>query len=107
MTQQVFADEIGVKQNTVAQYEIGRNIPIDTVLNNICKTFNVNREWLEHGTGEMFIEMSRDEELSNWVGRVLGHESEAFKRRFLAALSRMDSNGWDALEQFIEDFKND
>ena len=32
MTQQKFADAIGVKQNTVAQYEIGRNEPIDSVL---------------------------------------------------------------------------
>lgn len=32
LTQQKFADRIGVKQNTVAQYEMGRNIPIDSVI---------------------------------------------------------------------------
>ena len=37
LTQQKFADRIGVKQNTVAQYEMGRNIPIDTVIALICR----------------------------------------------------------------------
>ena len=56
MTQQKFADAIGVKQNTVAQYEIGRNEPIDSVVNLICKEYNVNPDWLRDGTGEMFID---------------------------------------------------
>ena len=29
LTQQEFADRLGIKRNTVAQYEIGRNEPID------------------------------------------------------------------------------
>ena len=56
MTQQKFADAIGVKQNTVAQYEIGRNEPIDSVVNLICKEYNVNPDWLRNGSGEMFID---------------------------------------------------
>ena len=55
ITQQKFADTIGVKQNTVAQYEIGRNEPIDSVINLICKEYNVNPNWLRNGDGEMFL----------------------------------------------------
>ncbi len=54
MTQQEFADRIGVKRNTIGQYEIGRNEPIDTVINLICREFNVSEEWLRTGSGEMF-----------------------------------------------------
>lgn len=54
LTQQKFADAIGVKQNTVAQYEMGRNEPIDSVVNLICREYNVNSEWLRNGDGEMF-----------------------------------------------------
>lgn len=50
MTQAKFAERIGVKQNTVAQYEMGRNIPTDTVINLICREFNVNESWLRTGT---------------------------------------------------------
>lgn len=56
MTQQKFADAIGVKQNTVAQYEMGRNEPIESVINLICKEYNVNPDWLRNGTGEMFVD---------------------------------------------------
>lgn len=56
LTQQKFAERIGVKRNTVAQYEIGRNEPIDSVVNLICKEYNVNPDWLRTGTGEMFID---------------------------------------------------
>ena len=55
-TQQEFADRIGVKRNTIAQYEIGRNEPIDSVVNLICKEYNVNPDWLRDGSGEMFID---------------------------------------------------
>lgn len=58
LTQQKFADRIGVKQNTVAQYEMGRNIPIDSVISLVCKEFNVNEDWLRNGIGEMFVESS-------------------------------------------------
>lgn len=54
MTQQEFAKRIGVKRNTIGQYEIGRNEPIDTVINLICREFNVNEKWLRNGEGEMF-----------------------------------------------------
>ena len=55
LTQQEFADRIGVKRNTIAQYENGRNNPIDTVVFLICREFSVSEEWLRYGTGEMFM----------------------------------------------------
>lgn len=55
MTQAKFGERIGVKGNTVAQYEIGRNEPIPSVINLICNEFGVNEEWLRTGNGEMFV----------------------------------------------------
>lgn len=60
LTQQEFANRIGVKRNTVATYEIGRNTPIDAVISNICREFRVNEEWLRTGFGEMFLPPPRD-----------------------------------------------
>lgn len=54
LTQQEFADRIGVKRNTIANYEIGRNEPIDSVLELIVREFGVSKQWLLDGTGEMF-----------------------------------------------------
>lgn len=55
LTQQEFADKIGVKRGAIANYEIGRNEPVDSVVSLICRTFNVNEEWLRYGTGDMFL----------------------------------------------------
>lgn len=54
LTQQEFADKISIKRGAVANYEIGRNIPTDSVVSLICREFNVSEDWLRSGTGEMF-----------------------------------------------------
>ncbi len=55
-TQKDFAEKLGVKRNTVAQWEIGVNGLSDQVIKSICREFNVNETWLRYGEGEMFKE---------------------------------------------------
>lgn len=55
MTQTAFADRIGIRQNSVALLEMGRNTPSDQTVAFICREFRVNEEWLRNGTGEMFV----------------------------------------------------
>ena len=54
LTQVDFGDRIGVKQSTVTAYETGSREPSESVIMAICREFNVSREWLETGEGEMF-----------------------------------------------------
>lgn len=61
LTQEKFAERIGIKRNTVATYESGRNEPVDSVVALICREFHVNEEWLRNGIGEMFTQDSEDE----------------------------------------------
>ena len=56
LTQQEFADKIGTKRNTVANYETNRNEPSNSVISLICREFCVNEQWLRTGEGEMFID---------------------------------------------------
>ncbi len=53
LTQQVFADKIGMKRNSIAQVESGRNTSDQTIIA-ICREFDVSEEWLRTGEGEMF-----------------------------------------------------
>ena len=96
-TQQAFADAIGLKRNTIANYEIGNVLPSDRTISDICREFNVNEDWLRTGNGEMFLQRSKDEELAAFFGDVLSGQPD-FKRRLLAALSRLDEREWDMLE---------
>lgn len=102
LTQQKFADRIGVKQNTVAQYEIGRNLPVESVLNLICREFNVNETWLRTGEGEMFVQIARDKEIMRFVGDVMQGEDDNFRRRFLLALARLPEERWKDIEDFAQ-----
>jgi len=55
LTQQEFSGKIGTTANVLTNYETGRRNPSNSVINNICKTFNVSEDWLRDGTGEMFV----------------------------------------------------
>lgn len=102
MTQQEFSDKLGVKRNTVAQWEIGRNDPSDAIILSICREFNVNEEWLRTGKGEMFIQLSRNEEIAEFVGQLMSDEDDSFKKRLISGLAALDENGWKVLEDFLD-----
>lgn len=53
LTQQEFANRIGMKRNSIAQIEIGRNTSDQTIFS-ICREFNINEIWLKTGNGSMF-----------------------------------------------------
>lgn len=99
LTQQEFADKISVKRGAIANYEIGRNEPTDSVISLICREFNVNEAWLRTGEGDMFIELTRDEKLASFFGSVQFGEDESFKKRFLSVLAALDESEWELLEK--------
>lgn len=54
LTQQEFADRIGINRGNVATYETREGNPGASVITLICREFNVNETWLRTGEGEMF-----------------------------------------------------
>lgn len=102
LTQQEFADRIGIKRNSFANYETGRNTPIDAIIVSICKEFNVNENWLRTGEGEMFIELSYSDEIAQFVGQLMTEEDDSFKKRLISGLATLDENGWKVLEDFLD-----
>lgn len=102
LTQQEFADSIGIKRSTMATYEAGRNIPIDAVVSLICREFNVNEKWLRFGEGDMFIELSRSDEIAQFVEQLMTEEDDSFKKRLVSGLAALDDSGWKVLENFLD-----
>ena len=101
MTQQEFAEKLGIKRSTMATYESGRNEPIDAVISLICREFDVNEHWLRTGKGEMFIELTKEEEIASFIGEVLRDEDDSFKKRLISGLAALDETGWEVLENFL------
>ena len=101
LTQQKFADKLGVKQNTIAQYEMGRNDPSDAVIISICREFNVSEAWLRNGEGEMFIPMTLDEEIASFIGGIQADIEPTFQKRFISALAKLSPEEWKTIEHIM------
>ncbi|MBQ5867640.1 MAG: helix-turn-helix transcriptional regulator [Oscillospiraceae bacterium] len=55
LTQQAFADQLGLSQNYVWQIEKGERVPSDRTISDICRIFNVNPAWLRNGAEPMLM----------------------------------------------------
>ena len=107
LTQQKFADGMGVKQNTIAQYESGRNAPIDAVITLICRTYGVNETWLRTGEGEMFVPRDRSDAIAQEVNRFMANHPDSFRERLISLLIRLDEKQWEILEQYARQLVDD
>lgn len=102
LTQQALADRLGIKQNTVAQYEIGRNEPIDAVVTLLCREFRVNETWLRTGEGEMFQAVDREKEIAAFIADIISDPDKDFQRRFVSALARLEPAQWELISDFAD-----
>ncbi len=103
LTQEEFADKLGIKRAAISNYEIGRNEPIDAVISLICREFRVNETWLRTGEGEMFVQLTRSQEIADFMADMLREEADDFKRRFITMLSRLDAEDWKVLAKMAEE----
>lgn len=112
LTQQDFADRIGIARGNIGAYEVNKNAPSDAVISLICREFNVSENWLRTGEGDMFLPVNRDSEIASFVKSLLNEEPDSFKNRFISMLSKLTVEEWEFLEHKAkelagEDKKND
>ena len=104
MTQQEFADRLGIKRGTLANYEIGRNEPIDAVISLMCKEFHVNKIWLRTGEGgddNMFTKVSEEDRYSINLGKLSRTENQ-MARNMLNAIAEADPEKLKHIEEFMK-----
>lgn len=80
LTQQKFADRLGLKRQTIAAYEIGNIEPSDSTLLLICKEFNVNELWLRTGKGEMNMSTNPDDRFASNLGKLQRTDNDTIIR---------------------------
>lgn len=76
LTQQAFADKLGLKRNTVGGYEIGTVTMSDRTIGDICAKFAVNDSWLRTGEGDPYVQLSRQAEIARIVGSFMDASPE-------------------------------
>ena len=98
LTQQEFADKLGIARNNIAGYETCKRSPSDAVISLICTKFNINEEWLRTGEGEMFVQRTRNQTITDFLGDLI-IDDNTFKKRLIEALAEFDERDWESLEK--------
>lgn len=112
LTLERFGEKVGVTKQTVSRIENGINNVTDQMFKSICREFNVNEEWLQTGEGDMFIEMSEQEEIAAFVGKILRKDMDGnIRQKLIHVLSQLGEEEWLVIEkiarQIAKEYSNE
>ena len=99
LTQEEFANKMNLSRSYINLIEMGRKVPAERTIKDICREFGVNYEWLTEGTGEMFIQNKRKSEIADFVGSVLNGETDSFKIRLVEILANLNESELETLQK--------
>ena len=101
LSRAAFGQSLGVSGDVIKNLDYNLTEPKPAFIELICRTYNINRVWLENGEGNMFNDLSRDEEIAEYIGSVLADEDDSFQKRLISALSKMSVEEWEVLEKLV------
>ena len=108
LSQADFGARLGVSRDVISNIETDRlKTPgqKESLYRLICREYGVDEHWLRTGDGEMFLPLDRNNQIAQWAGTILRDEGDSFRKRFVAALSKLEERDWIALEQFLLNIK--
>lgn len=103
-TQAEFADKLNVSKSTIEAVEYGRRDATDRMIADIVREFNVNEDWLRTGSGDMFKEKTRHDQITDFLADVLNDEPDSFRLGFVNALAELSVDEWQMLANICEKF---
>ena len=96
-----FAKRLNLSQPFVSELCSGKSKPSDRTISDICREFDVNEEWLRTGEGEMFRQLGREEEITDFLAGLI-REPDAFQARLIAALAKLTPEQWELFETVFD-----
>lgn len=94
-----FGERVGVTKSAISNIENGNRSLTKQMIKSICREFDVDEEWLRNGTGSMFIERTRDEEIAKFIGTIQSVDDDSFMKKFISMLAKLDESEWKLLEK--------
>lgn len=104
LSQTAFGEKIGLGRGSIKGLDEKTTTPTTSQIRLICKEYNVNPDWLIHGTGEMFLERESVDEIANFLKSIMNDDDTGIRRRFILALSKFDGDDWATVEKFLDSF---
>ena len=84
------AAKLGVSAAYVSQLCAGTRAPSERTIADICRIWGISEDWLLHGLEPMRAVVSREEEISELVGRALNGSNDLKKAVIRMICSRTD-----------------
>lgn len=112
LTQTEFAKRIGLKQNSMALIESGKRNTSTQAILSICREYGVNENWLRTGDGEMFEQLTEQQQLMKYTGLLLKDKDSAIAtaiQTLIVTYEQLDDTSKATLEkiamQYIDNLK--
>ena len=105
LSQELFGKKIGITKSSVSLLESGKNSPSEQTVKLICREFNVNKEWLETGKGEMFVKIPEEDETAALVFSLLGPDKDSFHSlviEIMKAYNELSPTGQETICNFVQ-----
>ena len=108
LTQTEFAEKLGIKQNSLANIEIGRRNASNQLVFSICREFGVNLDYIIHGEEPMFA--PKDITALDKIEQYLTGDNP-FVRAVFMELACLSDQEWEYMYKFmrkvVEDTKKE
>lgn len=101
LTQQDFSKVLNISRSNMGNIETGQISLTERIILDICEKYNVNETWLRTGKGEMFIQKTRNQQITDFLGDLIKEEDGTFKKRLIEAMSKLDKRDWEDIERLV------
>ena len=101
LTMEKFGGRLGVGRTAISNIENNNRNLTDQMAVSICREFDVNETWLRTGEGEMFIQRTRNQQITDFLGDLIKEEDGTFKKRLIEAMSKLDKKDWEDIERLV------
>ena len=97
LTLEKFGSKIGITAASLSTIENGKSNPSAQTVLMICREFNVNEDWLRGGKGEPFMQLSREETIAEYVGRINGGHITDIDESIIKFMAETPVEEWETL----------
>lgn len=98
LSQTDFGKQIGVSRGVIKNIDENKVEAKPLLIDQICKVYNVNKDWILTGDGETFNVRTKNEEIAEFVGRALSGDDD-FKTQLIGLLAALNEDEWELLHK--------
>ena len=107
VTKTKFAESIHVSSQFVSSLCSGAKQPSDRTIADICREYGVSEDWLRSGEGEMMQKLTRNQEIAEFMGRLMNDPDDAPRKRFISIVSKLTVEEWQLLDEIAKKMAED